>query len=314
LSIRDLKTFLLIAENGSFASAARAIYRTQSAVTAQIQALEDELGVLLFDRANRPPILTDAARSFIPRAREVVNAYDALFRNTDKVDLRGNLRLGVVPSAMTGLTPRVLVLLGERHPGLHVELAMGLSAELVSKVERGVLDVALISDPLEVDSSLKWSPFLREPLVLIAPIDAPQKSARELIRTYPFMRYTNQAWVGKLIERMLEQKRFHVRETMVLNTLEAITAMVHAGLGVSVVPLRLVEPPGSPPVRAVPLPGPVIFRTLGLIEIPGHPKSTLSLTLLDALKDIVTPLREGAAVGSKGRPRTRRPDIKKNRI
>jgi DNA-binding transcriptional LysR family regulator len=313
LSIRDLKTFLLIAENGSFASAARAIYRTQSAVTAQIQALEDELGVLLFDRASRPPTLTDAARSFIPRAREVVNAYDALFRNTDKVDLRGNLRLGVVPSAMTGLTPRVLVLLGERHPGLHVELAMGLSAELVSKVERGVLDVALISDPLEVDSSLKWSPFLREPLVLIAPIDAPQKSAKELLRTYPFVRYTNQAWVGKLIERMLEQKRFHVRETMVLNTLEAITAMVHAGLGVSVVPLRLVEPPGSPPVRAVPLPGPVIFRTLGLIEIAGHPKSALSLTLLNALKDVVTPLREGAAVDSKGRPRTRRPNIKKNR-
>jgi DNA-binding transcriptional LysR family regulator len=313
LSIRDLKTFLLIAENGSFAGAARAIYRTQSAVTAQIQALEDELGVLLFDRTNRPPTLTEAARNFIPRAREVVNAYDALFRDPGKADFRGDLRLGVVPSVMTGLTPKFLVRLGERYPGLHVELAMGLSAELVSKVERGVLDAALISDPWEVDSSLNWSPFLREPLVLIAPIDAPQKSAKELLRIYPFMRYTNQAWVGKLIERVLAQKRFHVRETMVLNTLEAITAMVHAGLGVSVVPLRLVEPPGSPPVRAVPLPGPAVFRTLGLIEIAGHPKTTLSRTLLGALKDVVTPLRDGNAAESTSRTRARHATLKKNR-
>ena len=313
MSIRDLKTFLLIAESGSFTGAARAIYRTQSAVTAQVQALEDQLGVQLFDRSSRPPTLTEAGRSFIPRAREVVKAYDALLRNEGTADLRGDLRLGVVPSAMTGLTPRALVLLGERHPGLHIELAMGLSAELVTKVEQGVLDVALISDPLEVDSSLKWSPFLREPLVLIAPSDAPQKRAKELLRVYPFMRYTNQAWVGKLIERVAEQKRLHVRETMVLNTLEAITSMVHAGLGVSIVPLQLVPPSGSPPVRAVPLPGPAVFRTLGLIEIAGHPKSALSLTLLDTLNEIVTPLRESATAKSQGftKPRCVQPPKKR---
>jgi DNA-binding transcriptional LysR family regulator len=313
LSIRDLKTFLLIAESGSFTGAAQAIYRTQSAVTAQIQSLEDLFGVLLFDRSTRPPTLTDAGRSFIPRASEVIKAYDALLRNEGAVDLRGYLRLGVVPSAMTGLTPRALVLLGERHPGLHIELAMGLSAELVSKVERGVLDVALISDPLEVESSLKWSPFLREPLVLIAPVYAPQKDVKELLRIYPFMRYTNQAWVGKLIERVVEQKRLHVRETMVLNTLEAISSMVHAGLGVSIVPLQLVPAFGSPPVRAISLPGPPVFRSLGLIEIAGHPKSALSITLLNTLKEIVTPLRESAIIKKRGFTKIDHAKLKKNR-
>lgn len=293
VSIRDLKTFLHIAESGSFAAAARAIYRTQSAVTAQIQALEDQLGVSLFDRTNRPPNLTEVGRAFVVRAKEVVSAYDALFQEAVLEALRGQFRLGVVPSVMTGLTPRLLVLLGERHPGLHIELEMGLSAELVAKVEGGALDAALISNPLEAGESLKWSPFLHEPLVLIAPIDAPPKKAAELLRTYPFMRYTSQAWVGRLIGRVLEQKRLHVRETMVLNTLEAITAMVHAGLGVSVVPLRLVEPVGSPPVRVVHLPGQRVYRTLGLIEVNGNSKAALSKTLLVALKDIVAPLREG---------------------
>ena len=313
MSIRDLKTFLLIAESGSFGGAARAIYRTQSAVTAQVQTLEEQLGMRLFDRTSRPPKLTEAGRAFIPRAREVVSAYDALFQNLNETDLRGNLRLGVVPSVITGLTPRVLVLLGERHPGLHIDLAMGLSADLVRKVERGLLDVALISDPLEAGLALTWSPFLREPLVLIAPFDAPQKNAIQLLGSYPFIRYTNQAWVGKLIERVLRQKRLYVRETMVLNTLEAIISMVRAGLGVSIVPMRLVDPPGSPLVRTVPLPGPTMFRTLGLIEIANHTKSALSLTLLSALKDVVTPLLEEAAIDRKGRTQPKRQKLRKNR-
>lgn len=297
MSIRDLKTFLLIAESGSFARAARAIYRSQSAVTAQIQALEEQLGVQLFDRATRPPQLTEAGRSFIPRAREAVSTYDALFLGNDRTDLRGNLRLGVVPSAMTGLTPLVLVLLGERHPGLHVELEMGLSAELVVKVERDLLDVALISDPLQAGLSLQWSPLVREPLVLVAPMEAPQRNAVELLRAYPFMRYTSQAWVGGLIERTLRQKRLRVRETMVLNTLEAIIAMVHAGLGVSILPMRLIEPVGSPQVRTVSLPGPVVFRTLGLIEAMGHPKSFLSQTLLQSMRDVVATFTESVRDG-----------------
>lgn len=292
MSIRDLRTFLLIAESGSFARAAKAIYRTQSAVTAQIQALEEQLGVRLFDRTTRPPRLTEAGKVFIPRAREAVGAYEALFRGNERTDLRGNLRLGVVPSAMTGLTPRVLVLLGERHPGLHVELEMDLSAELVAKVERGLLDVALISDPREAGLSLRWSPLLREPLVLIAPMDAPQRSAVELLRAYPFMRYTNQAWVGRLIDRVLRQKRLRVRETMILNTLEAIYAMVHAGLGVSIVPMRLIEPVASPPVRTVPLPGASVHRTLGLVEPADQPKSALSRTLLEGLRDVTAPFAE----------------------
>jgi DNA-binding transcriptional LysR family regulator len=63
VSIRDLKTYLAIANAGSFVAAARSVYRTQSAVTAQMQALEEQLGLTLFDRSTRPPTLTDEGRS-----------------------------------------------------------------------------------------------------------------------------------------------------------------------------------------------------------------------------------------------------------
>jgi DNA-binding transcriptional LysR family regulator len=300
LSIRDLRTFLAITNTGSFVAAARSVYRTQSAVTAQMQALEERLGLILFDRSTRPPVLTDEGRSFVPKALNVVAEYDRLFSEPQTEHLRGNLRLGVVPSVITGLTPRVLVMLRDRYPGLHVELAMGLSAELVDRVRRNLLDVALVSDPLEKGFSLQWSPFLREPLVLVAPVDAPALPVQDLLEKYPFIRYTRHAWVGQLIEKQLKQQKLHVRETMMLDTLEAIIGMVHAGMGVSVVPMRLIEPAGSPPVRRLSLPGPTVYRTLGLVEIQDHPKSALTATLLGVLQTVAEQAG-GAGVAAQGR-------------
>ncbi len=299
LSIRDLRTFLAFANAGSFVAAARTVYRTQSAVTAQMQALEKQLGLTLFDRSTRPPTLTDEGRSFVPKALKVVAEYDRLFSEPETEYLKGNLRLGVVPSVITGMTPRVLVMLRDRYPGLHVELAMGLSAELVDRVRRNLLDIALVSDPLEKGFSLQWSPFLREPLVLVAPIDAPAQPVQDLLEKYPFIRYTRQAWVGQLIDKQLRQQKLHVRETMMLDTLEAIIGMVHAGMGVSIVPMRLIEPAGSLPVRRLTLPGPTMYRTLGLVQIHDHPKSALSATLLGVLQT-VTKQAGGAPVTMPG--------------
>src|SRR5258707_14693791 len=76
VSIRDLRTFLAIAESGSFAAASRSVRRTQSAVTVQMKALEDEFGLVLFDRARRPPVLSPGGRAFLPRAIEAGEAYN----------------------------------------------------------------------------------------------------------------------------------------------------------------------------------------------------------------------------------------------
>lgn len=285
MSIRDLQTFLAIVETGSFVGAARTMYRTQSAITAQIQGLEDRIGAKLFDRTTRPPTLTPAGHHFLERASDVVIRYNQLFNQTN-LEIHGHLRLGVVPSIITGLIPRALVLLRTRHPALLVELSMGLSSDLVGQVRRNELDTALISDPLEPRLGLRWSPFMREPLVLIAPIDVPPLGAQALLNAYPYVRYSRKAWVGGLIERTLRQKRLIVRETMVLDTLEAILSMVHAGLGVSIVPKRLVEPLGSLPVRSVALPGNTVYRRLGLVEPMVHTKLELSSTLLSVFQSI----------------------------
>src|SRR6185295_20272516 len=107
---------------------------------------EDELGLVLFDRSKRPPVLTEAARALLPEARELVGSYDRLVRRKDETEpVEGHLRLGAVPSVITGVLPRAIAALRRKHPGVHVEIAMALSAELVERVGRRRLDAAIVS-------------------------------------------------------------------------------------------------------------------------------------------------------------------------
>lgn len=284
MSIRHLRTLLAIAERGSFAAAAKDVHLTQSAVSMQMKALEEELGITLFDRTTRPPALTEAARALLPGAEELVRGYGRLVRRKeDDPAVAGHLRLGAVPSVITGILPRVIAALRRRHPGVHVEIAMALSAELVERLTRRKLDAVIVSELARVPPGFRWSPFAREPLVLIAPMDAPERSAQELLSSYPFIRYSRQAWVGRLIDTMLERRRIKVEEAMTLDTLEAVTAMVAHGLGVSIVPQR---GPGVPlpfPVRPVALPSPAVHREIGLLQAKEHAKSALAQALLDEL-------------------------------
>lgn len=296
MPIRELRTFLAVAEGGSFAAAARAVGRTQSAVTVQMQALEEEFGATLFDRSRRPPGLSAAGRAFLPHAIEAVAAYDRLYRVISDTLVEGHLRLGVVPSVITGIMPRALAALRERYPALHVELAMGLSKELVGRVQARSLDAAVVSDFRLGAADLRWSPVLQEPLVLIAPPDAPARRAEELIASYPFIRYSRQAWVGELIDDFLKRRDLAVRETMMLDTLEAIRTMVHHGLGVSVVPQRAHEASGDLAVRTLRFSGTAPKRVVGIVQMEEHAKTAL----VDVLLDVLCQEAGGAARG----PRT----------
>ena len=289
MPIRELRTFLAVAENGSFAAAARVVGRTQSAITVQMKALEEEFGIALFDRSRRPPVLSPAGQAFLPHAAGAVDAYDRLYRAGVDTSVEGHLRLGVLPSVITGVMPRALVALRERYPALHVELAMGLSQDLVERVRAGALDAAVVSDFRPAGAGLRWSPFAREPLVLIAPLSVQARRAEEVVSAHPFIRYARHAWVGQLIDTFLKRRHLPVREIMVLDTLEAIRTMVHHGLGVSVVPQRARDEAGELPVRTLHFSGPTVRRVIGVVRPEGQgtgaqAKDALVEVLLAALR------------------------------
>lgn len=288
MSIRRLRTLIAIAERGTFAGAAEVMLISQAAVSQQMKALEDELQVALFDRSKRSPKLNPLGRALVPKAREVVRAYDSMTASLlEENDVTGELTLGAVPTTMTGLVPRVTSQLRAANPGLRLRIVPGLSAELLAQVDRGYLDAAITTRPGFVPEHLDWRAFAAEPFVLLAPADSPSDDPEELLRTQPYLRFTRRAWMGNQIDEWLQRRRIQVQESMELDTLESISSMVFNGLGVSIVPKPCVPGPRPLPLKQLPLDASAGARVLGLVTRRDSAKARLAGLLLDELEHLV---------------------------
>lgn len=284
MSIRHLKTFVTIADRGSFIEAAEAVFVTQAAVSMQMKALEEELGISLFDRTKRPPMLNEAGLSLVPKARGIVRNYEQFMETSLTAEkLSGHLSVGAVPTALTGVLPTALASLRRSLPQLHISVSTGPSSSLVTQVERGALDAAIISEPQTERQGFIWSAFAREPLIVIAPMDAPDESPEALLKSCPFIRFSRSAWVGRMIDDHLKERGIDVQDSMELNSLEAIGTMVYHGLGVSVVPHRNIQYPGALPVKRLPFTQKAPERILGIIEREDNPKRHLTDVLVKEL-------------------------------
>ncbi|MEW6452856.1 MAG: LysR family transcriptional regulator [Pseudomonadota bacterium] len=237
MSLRGFRTLHAIVQHGSFARAGEAIGLTQSAVSLQVKALEEEFGVKLFDRSRRRPALTEAGKIVLAKSEEVLTLYDQIPESlSDERSLAGRLKVGAMPTVLSGALPDALVALNRTHPRIRVHLASGLSGDLVHQVTAGELDVAITPEPSRSQSAkLSWSPLYTDRLWLIAPAKIDHKNQRKLLSEHPFIRLDRRSLSGIPIERELRRLRVRVREEMVLGSSETIIKMVQKGLGISIV-------------------------------------------------------------------------------
>lgn len=290
MGIRNLRTLVAVADHGSFAAAARAVGLTQSAVSMQLRGLENELRIRLFDRHRRPPALNDHGKRLVRRAREIVQLYERMGEATDTGagGMAGLLEVGAMPTGLSGIVPRALAALQRVHPHIAVNLVNGMSGELIPRVERGELDAALISEPNHIPTDLVWRPVAMERIAVAAPPQSTEKTDRELLAAWPYIRLNRRAWVARPIQQSLRARGIRPRQAMELDSLESILLMVYYGLGVAIVPQRCVEGPHPLPVRYVPFGEPPLTRRIGLIERSDNPKSNLAQALHAAFASLAT--------------------------
>ncbi|WP_027599067.1 LysR family transcriptional regulator [Pseudomonas sp. MOIL14HWK12:I2] len=233
--LREFKTLLAVARHGSFAAAGLHVGLTPSAVSAQIRNLEQHLGVQLFDRNGRSALLNAAGRRALPLAEEMLATYARMAGAGEEI--QGELRIGAIASVQTGLLPGTLVRLRQQAPRLEPRLVPGVSLALLSQVDAGELDLAiLIRPPFELPKELHATTLLQEPFVLIAPPDLPGDDPRLLLETQPFIRYDRHSFGGRRVSAFLREQRLAVRQVLELDELDAIVKMVEHGLGVALVP------------------------------------------------------------------------------
>lgn len=254
MSIRMLKTLIAVADNGTFSAAAEAVFVTHAAVSQQMRALEEDWKVKIFDRSTRTPEFTPLGRALLAKAREVVRAYDEIVPSVLGDDgLKGEFRLGAVPTSLTGLVPFATAILKQRCPDLHVGLYPGLSTHLIHQVERNALDGALVAHPELLPRGLTWHPIAVENMVLICSQKIRGHDPIAMLNEQPFIRFSRDAVVGSIIEKWLQTNNITVNDSLELGGLEAIYSMVVANLGVSIVPEPCVQIANAPPLRKIAL-------------------------------------------------------------
>ena len=283
MNLEFLRTIVAIADQGSLLAAGQALGLSHSAVSLRIKSLEEDLGVQLLDRSARPIRLTPDGEEMLLHARELERIRQEVRLAVRSGELRGNLRVGAVPTTLTHLVPPALALLRRNHPEIELHVRSGLSGELALALRQGEIDTALLSEPALPMEDLATKLILEEELVLIAATGVEGLSWRQAIKDHPFIWFSRKTWAGQLIERYLLHKRLSVHGQMEVDSLEAISAMVRHGLGVAIVPMRAGGGHDQGGLRQLRLDDPVPRRRLVIMQRPGSSRSKLTAALVEAL-------------------------------
>ena len=278
-SIKTLKNFLAITRHKSVAAAAREIGLTAAAAGQQLQQLEKEIGLELFDRTKRSLSLNAHGRSLIEPIQEIVARYETLGSNL-KSDLSGTIVLGALVSTLMGAFGKTLNELKQSFPSLEVKLIAGLSSDFLDQVLGGTLDAAIVTEsPYSLPQNVQWTELYKEPMILISPASSSKRksNASHADSKLPFIRFERNTWTGHLVDQTIKANKLSIQEDMELNSVEAIIELVRQGLGYSIVPkLANISWEKDAQLKIRELQGKTIFRKVGLLERKKHSRQNVT--------------------------------------
>jgi len=264
--LRELKTFVAVARHGTFARAGAHIGLTQSAVSAQMQRLEEALGLTLFDRTGRSARLNAHGEATLARAEAIVKLWSGLGDLDDAPEAGGRLRIGAITSVQAGPLADALARFHAAWPGSHTRVVPGVSLNLLGMVDSGDVDLAvMIRPPFALPAEVAWRALAREPFVLLVPRAVRGDDWRDILAASPFVRYDRTSFGGRLVDQFLRQQRVDVAEVAEIDDQEGLARLVACGLGVALAPtptaMRATWPKG---VRAIDLGAHTFHREIGL--------------------------------------------------
>ncbi|MBF8721615.1 MULTISPECIES: LysR family transcriptional regulator [Pseudomonas] len=245
-SIRQLRYFVEIAENGSFSAAAERLYIAQSALSRQIKELEQQLGTPLFERTARQPRLTAAGLAFLDRARHLLADLDKAERLAREIGqgLRGSLRLN--HSSTVPLTGRLLERLGgylEANPGVSLEIAQQSSEAQLEDIAEGRLEIGLLRLPvLRQHQDVETHILFSEPLLLAVAASHPLANATQVDlerlheERFISIPHRQRGGLSYLSASLCMKAGFFPRAAQVVSRKTTQLQLIQAGFGVALLP------------------------------------------------------------------------------
>jgi LysR family hydrogen peroxide-inducible transcriptional activator len=292
MEIHQLEYVVALADEGSFTKAAERMSVAQPSLSQQIQKLEREIGQPLFDRLPRGVVATEAGQRLIGHARRILAELRDAKRHAGELRDRvaGNLTVGAIPTVAPFLLPPVVRRFLKRWPDVRLEIIEDVTARLLERIERGVLDLALMSSA-EPSPSVLLEHIGSEPLLLLLPARHPlakrKTAAWEQIEDEPFLVLHEMHCLAGQVQRFC--KPHGVKPTVVARgaQLATLAAMVSAGLGVSVAPAMMQAHDGDKSRVYRPFAADPPHRELCVASALMHYRTNAARAFLQTVKEVL---------------------------
>ncbi|MCC3444668.1 MAG: LysR family transcriptional regulator, partial [Microcoleus sp. PH2017_03_ELD_O_A] len=251
-TLDQLRILKAIASEGSFKRAADSLYVSQPAVSLQVQNLERQLDVPLFDRGGRRAQLTEAGHLLLSYGEKILSLCQETCRALE--DLQnlqgGTLIVGASQTTGTYLLPRMIGMFRQKYPDVAVQLHVHSTRRTAWSVANGQIDLAIVGGeiPTELVEALEIVPYAEDELALILPPSHPmvqqESIEKEDLYKLQFISLDSQSTIRKVIDQVLTRCGIDTRRLkieMELNSIEAIKNAVQSGLGAAFVSVSAIE-------------------------------------------------------------------------
>ncbi len=170
MTLQQLEYIVALDNHRHFVKASEHCFVSQPNLTMQVKKLEDEIGVRIFDRDKKPIQPTEIGREIIIRARQILRETRQLveFVQYEKESIEGEFKIGIIPTLAPYLMPKFLPAFIRANPQVHLKIQELQTAQIVSHIESGILDLGLLVTPLK-EAAIREIPVFYEPFLLYLP-------------------------------------------------------------------------------------------------------------------------------------------------
>lgn len=274
MNIRQIETFLCVADCGSFRRAAEQLHRSQSAASVHVQQLEEELGVPLFDRTTRRVTLTAEGRTLLNRCTSVVADLKAVAQELREQSgmRRGRVSIGTSPSISTHRLPRIIAAYQASYPGITLELHEAFAKRMYDDVRERVTDFA-VGPKVDGLNDFDFRLIAKDPIVAVLPVSYRLKGRKTIglkeIAAQPHLSMPKGTAIREVIEDAFKAQKLVFSPKFEVIHQQTLFSMVEAGLGVTILPLMSVPERRNHGFQVVHLRTPNITRDICLVTLKG---------------------------------------------
>lgn len=298
MTITQLHYVLAVAEHQNFTKAAQKVFVTQPTLSMQIQKLEEELDILIFDRSKKPIQLTEVGEKIVTQARNIVNESGRIQDIVDqqKGFIGGAFRLGVIPTVMPTLLPMFISNFLKKYPKVKLKIEELHTEAIIEKLKEGHLDAAIAATPLEIEG-IKENVLYYEPFVGYIPnshrlFKSEKIEVDELDLDDMLLLKDGHCFKDGVINLCKTSKAYNEDQLQLESgSFETLIKLSNEGLGMTLLPyLHTLDLKNSEKENLRMFKDPVPAREVSLI----YNRSELKIQIIEAIKGIISGVVKGA--------------------